>query len=826
MAVIPPSLQPPIRPQTQAELQALKQIQPISVQPQQVVIPSGAIGKKQIETQLTQVQNALSQLSLDRAIAYKQATTGGRSLGQSQLESFNIKWNLMREQLRATRKSLSSVKGMIGDNYVSQEALNQFISGNVGAVAQQLESSQRAMVRSAEERKLYGADFWKLSDRKKAERVQAVETGQYDPITQTQAFSLTEQYYKSPEGQLAQWYERQGIPQAEAQRKADIEIKQSRGIIQKEITTSTEELGLVPPRDQTFGERFVQSFIYEDPILGGLARGIQRVTGREIIESGEKVFWKPETEAERIRRESSEAGFQQLPFGLQPYRAGDDKFQITKTLLSPYELVTGKEVPEWAGETLDFYVKTLLFGQFLKTGTTARAEAQTEQGQRKALEKYIKYLKKKQKVKNIKGKKVVRFLTKEELFKQRMIDINKHMAQVLKETDPVKREAMLRGTKELFSHAYGNRESTRLLTEWASQQGYMPSQSIKFGESRFSGMGLGKGRLGDSGLGQGRISDLGGMGSRFGVDLTPELTIDITKIGGFPQMTRVPEVSTFTKLLTGFVSEEIPQEKIRQDSLIQPFTLFDFKTKQDLTTRQAQDFEQPQKNMVSLISPQMQTPSLKQPQKTKQDLTTDIIQGVFNMPPQIPRVPRVPTKKKPPKKIPKIIPFWFAGEKEFIKKERVGYHGYAMKGATTRGKKWVRVTDKPHTFEGAKSKVFRVVDETISARGKVQAIKQTKTIKGKKKTSPKLFKKLQRGDDYSGFNMYKFREYKKVKGRKILTPHQYIEKKKFRLDSSGEKRKIQYERKRQAPLNFGIGGIRGQPKTSKSKKKRRQPFRL
>jgi len=156
--IIPQSLQPQqrgqiIKPPTVAEQRLIRQYGSVeagrAIQAQQAamapvaqVIPQGAITKKEIETQITQTQTALNKLSADRAEEYRTLTTGGRSLGASQLESFNIKWNLMREQLRTKRKSLQEIKTAIGTGYVSQQAVTEYLAGRVSGVAQELESGR------------------------------------------------------------------------------------------------------------------------------------------------------------------------------------------------------------------------------------------------------------------------------------------------------------------------------------------------------------------------------------------------------------------------------------------------------------------------------------------------------------------------------------------------------------------------------------------------------------------------------------------------------------------------------------------------------------
>ncbi len=93
--------------------------------------------------------------------------------------------------------------------------------------------------------------------------------------------------------------------------------------------------------------------------------------------------------------------------------------------------------------------------------------------------------------------------------------------------------------------------------------------------------------------------------------------------------------------------------------------------------------------------------------------------------------------------------------------------------------KYQKVTDKPYTKRGARDFIARVIDNTISAQGKVTPLK--------KKVSSK---KIKRGDGYYEKNQSKFRAFKLFAGQKIPIKDKIIEKKEYRLDKIGEQNKI------------------------------------
>jgi len=97
---------------------------------------------------------------------------------------------------------------------------------------------------------------------------------------------------------------------------------------------------------------------------------------------------------------------------------------------------------------------------------------------------------------------------------------------------------------------------------------------------------------------------------------------------------------------------------------------------------------------------------------------------------------------------------------------------------------------EPLTLRSALSMVARVVDNTISARGKIMKTKPI--IQKGKKIIPKA---KDTGDRYYDRTKQKFRQWK-TKKKLPLPTGVVIERQKFRLDSPGEVKKIHRERKK------------------------------
>ena len=175
-------------------------------------------------------------------------------------------------------------------------------------------------------------------------------------------------------------------------------------------------------------------------------------------------------------------------------------------------------------------------------------------------------------------------------------------------------------------------------------------------------------------------------------------------------------------------------------------------------------------------SDQLTKPSLTQP--IIQTPVTDIITPVTDIITPIALNPISPINEsinlKPGTQPPIIIGIDFGGRKRFESKPVQAYQGQVLvKG------KYQKVTDKPYTKRGARDFIARVIDNTISAQGKVTPLK--------KKVSSK---KIKKGDGYYEENQSKFRAFKLFAGQKIPVKNKIIEKKEYRLDKIGEQNKI------------------------------------
>jgi len=144
---------------------------------------------------------------------------------------------------------------------------------------------------------------------------------------------------------------------------------------------------------------------------------------------------------------------------------------------------------------------------------------------------------------------------------------------------------------------------------------------------------------------------------------------------------------------------------------------------------------------------------------------------------------------------------------KFIKGKRVGYNTYVKdKG------KYKKVTIRPHTKEAAKDIGARITDTTTGASFKIQPIKQTKIIKGKKRTLVKKFEQeeLVKGDNYFKMAANKFRNYMIKRGKKIPLQNQWIEKRGKRSDTPGEKMGLtvaQIKARRTPQIGIGLNNL-------------------
>ena len=171
---------------------------------------------------------------------------------------------------------------------------------------------------------------------------------------------------------------------------------------------------------------------------------------------------------------------------------------------------------------------------------------------------------------------------------------------------------------------------------------------------------------------------------------------------------------------------------------------------------------------------------------------------------------------EPPKITPVSLPFWWPGEKEAFKKESLtGYHA-----SVKQGNKWKRVTPRPHTRMGAMDMGARLVDNTTSAQWRIEPIKQTKTIRGKKVKQQKVFKEssLAKGDGYFRQTQDKYRNFSIIGGRRKPLGNTWIEKRGNRNDTRGEASGLVLSQ----AISRGVKRSRGLP----VRRNKGQPFRL
>jgi hypothetical protein len=225
----------------------------------------------------------------------------------------------------------------------------------------------------------------------------------------------------------------------------------------------------------------------------------------------------------------------------------------------------------------------------------------------------------------------------------------------------------------------------------------------------------------------------------------------------------------------GYKEEQQTKQESRQLSSLA--SLFN----QTYQTKQIEKEEQISRTIPIQISPQIQKPNQVQRQER-------IIPILFKQP--RPRTPDIVKQKEPIN----IVPFGFIPSTKKPEQEREQvFIGYALQD-TKKGKgKWIPVT-KPSTKQGAIDRASQYVDRTISARWKVEPMK--KKIRGKEQFVRVEKQKLQQPTGYWERNQNKFRTFQQKKGVRTQLPNGGIELQKFRLDSSGETRKIQKEKAR------------------------------
>ena len=252
------------------------------------------------------------------------------------------------------------------------------------------------------------------------------------------------------------------------------------------------------------------------------------------------------------------------------------------------------------------------------------------------------------------------------------------------------------------------------------------------------------------------------------------------------------------------------------DQQLQPTVLSNLsqvleKEKQEVSPRlstsliQIPDIKTEFSQVVRLIQPQAIRQQTKQKIKTLQKTIQVTPQAV----PVVTPITTIPTM---------VIPFFFPGEKKVADK-RVGYYTEVK----TKGK-WKKVTERPHTRQGAIDIGARIVDNTLSAQFKINPIMQTKKVKGRRISKPKVFEeRLEQGDGYFNVVANKFRSWVQRKGKRIQTKNRWLEKKGFRSDTQGESQGLTVAQIKGRQTRIGLGLPLRRTKKTKQTKRR---FRL
>lgn len=175
----------------------------------------------------------------------------------------------------------------------------------------------------------------------------------------------------------------------------------------------------------------------------------------------------------------------------------------------------------------------------------------------------------------------------------------------------------------------------------------------------------------------------------------------------------------------------------------------------------------------------------------------------------VPRTPKTPTQPKtglpvPPKLIIPKLP----------KKPKLvqgqGYNVSVKRQATdTEKARFERLNTQALTRKSALSMGAETTDKDIAATFKISKapIEYEKIKKGDKKGKKKVKKKiLDTGSTYFEDNVQKFREYKKRKGKKLITTGRFIERRAYRLDTPSERQEIGQAPRRQNSGLFSFPG--------------------
>ncbi len=227
-------------------------------------------------------------------------------------------------------------------------------------------------------------------------------------------------------------------------------------------------------------------------------------------------------------------------------------------------------------------------------------------------------------------------------------------------------------------------------------------------------------------------------------------------------------ISPVERVVTGLIktTETISVEKEKEKQLSALISIqgkTSIKTSADSISKEIEGIE------IMQIPRQIQPPRLTQVQQTMQ-ITDFSISAIL---------PSVPTSPQPPIPEPtqtRLFPVYFR-RKKFLKKkieDESGHHVYIKKK---------RISDVPMTREEAHNFGSWVSDNTLAAQFQIRETKQ-KPQKSRYNIPPLNWT----------FTQAKFRDYEIRRGKRVPLKNRYIEKAPYRLDTSGEVRKIQVAR--------------------------------
>lgn len=235
-----------------------------------------------------------------------------------------------------------------------------------------------------------------------------------------------------------------------------------------------------------------------------------------------------------------------------------------------------------------------------------------------------------------------------------------------------------------------------------------------------------------------------------------------TKVGSGLSIIQTPVLESANRQETSFkITQMFSQEQ--NNSL-----LFDNAQRSNLDTAQTPTNDEALREGLGNIS--VLSLNIDEAQRNPTNQTTSIRNTIA--PTQYPK-PKVPITPQPEKIFGDI---WLPGEKQ-TKDDGKGYNAYVYIDATKKEKAhYEKLNNKPLNRISALSVMAREVDNTISARGKIERTKGNG---------------VNTGDQYYDTVAYKFRNFMQRMGNRVKGNGVYIEKQKYRLDRGSETKEIQ-----------------------------------